>query len=45
MLQNVLIVVIAVLPTRIIEPSTHWTFTCSKSAIEIVEQGIKSVQS
>ena len=28
----------ASLPTRIIEPSTHWEFTCSKSAIETLEQ-------
>ena len=32
------------LPTRIIEPSTHWVFTSSKSAIEILEQGIQSIQ-
>ena len=25
------------LPTRIIEPSTHWIFTCSKSPIETLE--------
>ena len=33
------------LPTRIIEPSTHWEFTCSKSAIETLEQGVKYIQS
>ena len=33
------------LPTRIIEPSTHWVFTCSKLAIKTLEQGVKSVQS
>ena len=33
------------LPTRIIESSSHWAFTCSKSTIETVEQGVKSVQS
>ena len=32
------------LPTRIIETSTHWTFTCLKSAIETLNQGVKSVQ-
>ena len=31
------------LPTRIMEPSTHWAFTCPKSAIETLEQGVKSV--
>ena len=31
------------LPMRIIEPSTYWTFTCSKSAIETLGKGIKSV--
>ena len=33
------------LPTRIIEPSTHCVFTCSKTAIGTLEQGVKSVQS
>ena len=33
------------LPTRIIEPSTHWALTCSKSSIETLEQGAKFVQS
>ena len=33
------------LPTRIIEPSTHWVFTYSKSSMETLEQGVKSVQS
>ena len=32
------------LPTKIIEPSTHWVFTCSNSAIDRLEQGAKSVQ-
>ena len=32
------------LPARIIEPSTDWAFTCSTSAIETLEQGIKSVK-
>ena len=27
-----------------IETSTHWTFTCLKSAIETLNQGVKSVQ-
>ena len=31
------------LPTRIIEPSTHQAFTCSKAVIETLEQGVKSV--
>ena len=31
--------------TTIIEPSTNWAFTCSKAAIETLEQGVKSVQS
>ena len=33
------------LQTRIIKPSTHWAFTCSKSALETLEQGVKSIQS
>ena len=33
------------LPTRIMEPSTHWAFTCLTSAIETQEQDGKSVQS
>ena len=33
------------LPTRIIEPSSHWAFICSKSTIETLEQGVKSFQS
>ena len=33
------------LPTKIIEPSNHWEFTYSKSTIETLEQGVKSVQS
>ena len=33
------------LPMRIIEPSTHEAFTCSKLAIKTLEQGVKSVQS
>ena len=33
------------LPTRIMEPSTHWAFTCLTSAIETQEQDAKSVQS
>ena len=33
------------LPTRIMEPSTHWSFTCLKSAIETLKQGVKSGQS
>ena len=33
------------LPIRVTVPSTNWTFTCSKSAIETLEQGVKSVQS
>ena len=33
------------LPTRIIESYTHLEFTCSKLAIETLEQGVKSVQS
>ena len=33
------------LATRIIESSTHWAFTCSKSLIETLEQGVKSAQS
>ena len=32
------------LPTSIIKPSTHRAFTCSKSTIETLEQGAKSVQ-
>ena len=32
------------LPTRIIEASTHWAFTCSKSAIETLEQGVEFVK-
>ena len=30
------------LTTRVIESSTHCAFTCSKSAIETLEQGVKS---
>ena len=33
------------LPTSIIEPSTYWAFTCSKSATETLEQAVKSIQS
>ena len=33
------------LPTRIIEPSTHLAFTCSKLTIETLQQGVKPVQS
>ena len=33
------------LPTRITEPSNHWAFSYSKSSIETLEQGVKSVQS
>ena len=32
------------LPTKIMEPSTHWTFTWLKAAIEILKQGAKFVQ-
>ena len=32
------------LTIRIIKPYTHWAFTCSKVAIEALEQGVKSVQ-
>ena len=32
------------LPTKIIEPSTRYTFNCSKSAIETLEQGVTSLQ-
>ena len=32
------------LPTGIIEPSTHRSFTFSKSIIETLEHGVKSVQ-
>ena len=42
--KNVLIAVIAV-ATRIIEPSTHWTLTFSKPAMETSKQGVNSVQS
>ena len=28
---------------RMIETSTHWGFTCSNSAIETLEQGVKFV--
>ena len=31
------------LPTRIIEISTHWTFTFSKTVISTLEQGVISV--
>ena len=31
------------LPTRVVEPSTHRAFTCSKAIIEILKQGVKSV--
>ena len=31
--------------TRIIQPSSHRAFTCSKSTIKILEQGVKYVQS
>ena len=30
---------------RMIETSTHWGFTCSNSAIETLEQGVRFVQS
>ena len=30
--------------TRIMKPSAHWAFNCSKPAIETLEQGVKSVQ-
>ena len=30
-------------PTRIIEPSNYRTFTCSKSTVETVEQGLKKI--
>ena len=33
------------LPMRIINPSTHWAFTCLKTGIETPKQGVKSVQS
>ena len=33
------------LARRIIEPSIHQAFTCSKSTIETVEQGVKHIQS
>ena len=33
------------LPRRIIEASTHWAFTCSKSLIETLENSVKYVQS
>ena len=32
------------LPTRIIEPSTHWGFTCSKAAMKTIELVVKPVQ-
>ena len=32
-------------PTRIVKLSTYWAFTCSNSAIETLEQCVKSVQS
>ena len=32
------------LATRIIEPSTHRTFTCAKSTTETLEQSVKHVQ-
>ena len=32
------------LPMTIIESSSHWAFTCSKSTIDTLEQGVKSVQ-
>ena len=32
------------LPTRTIEHSTHWAFIYSKSILETLEQGKKSVQ-
>ena len=32
------------LPMRIIEPSIHWGFTCTKSVLETLEQGVKPVQ-
>ena len=31
------------LPTRIIEPSTHWEYTCLKLTIETLVQGVKFV--
>ena len=33
------------LAMRIIKTSTHWGFTCSNSAIETLEQGVKFLQS
>ena len=35
----------ASLPTRIIEPSTHLGFICSKSAMKTIELVVKPVQS
>ena len=31
--------------TRIVEPSTHWKFNCSKASIKALEQSVKLVQS
>ena len=41
----IIIIIIVILIIIIIEPSTHCSFACLKSAIETLKQGVKSVQS